>query len=100
MALVTPLVWLNTPSTPQKQPPEKIAVCLPVSCAVTAAAGVRTTFSSVALAGWHAAARNRLTAKAEHRNNKAKDPKAKRQRQRTPAPPNRNRQQNCGKAGR
>ena len=34
-AEVTPLTWLNTPSTPQKHPPAKIAVLRPFSSLAT-----------------------------------------------------------------
>src|SRR5690606_807936 len=47
MALLTPLVWLQTASTPQKQPPAKIAVFRPEpSLATRWAAGASTTFSA------------------------------------------------------
>ena len=46
-ALVTPRTWLKTPSTPQKQPPAKIAVLRPdPSLAARFAAGASTAFSA------------------------------------------------------
>src|SRR5690606_20109266 len=56
-ALLTPLVWLKTASTPQKQPPANIAVLSPApSLATRSAAGASTTFSAAMAGPWQAEA--------------------------------------------
>src|SRR5215208_3974363 len=54
MALVTPLVCWKTPCTPQKQPPEKTAVSVPLAAASGSSfTGGGTTFACSAEASRH-----------------------------------------------